>query len=147
MPDPDPTPAERLVVALNPSPEVRIAAAAAVARLAEEVGDEAVAMIADAAEHPPGIPRIEAATRAGITQRQLDYWTSRGLLATREEIHGRGLPSTYDPGEVVKARIMGSLVSLFEIKPSTAAALAEQILATGSAEVEGFKITRNGLAS
>jgi hypothetical protein len=142
------TPEDRLLVALAPSPGNRERAAATIAKLAADLGDvDLLDMIADAAEHPDGVASADVVARSAISYRQLDYWTRRGWLTAYDRTAGSGYVRSYHPREVVKARVMGSLVSLFSMAPGTASEIAEQILATGSAEVEGFKVTRNGIRS
>lgn len=144
-----PDPRDRLVVALKPRNAATLAAATkVVAQLAAEVADlDVVDQIAEAVENPVGISSVDAAERAAITYRQLDYWTTHGYVTALPGGTGHGSRRHYAPGEVVKARIMGSLVSLFSMSPGTASLVADQILASGSAEVGGFKVTRKGLAS
>jgi hypothetical protein len=145
MPTTDPR--ERLVVALDPSPEVREHAAAMVARLAAEIGDvDVVDQIATAAESPEGVPSADVVDRTGVSYRQLDTWTRAGYVLATHARGGSGTRRTYPPREVVKVRVMGSLTSLFTMGPGTASRVADEILATGSAEVGGFKITRKTVA-
>lgn len=141
-------PEERLVVALDPSPAVRTHAAAMVSRLAAEIGDvDVVDQIATAVESPEGVPSGDVVERTGVSYRQLDTWTRAGYLLTTHGGHGSGDRRRYAPREVVKARMMRSLTTLFTMSPRTASALAEQILATGAGEIGGFRITRKGLGS
>jgi hypothetical protein len=145
--DPPPrSPEDRLLVALDPSPSVRNHASAMVARLAAEIGDvDVLDQIATAAENPEGVGSADVVERTGVSYRQLDTWTRAGYVHARGS--GSGSRRVYAPREVVKIRIMFSIVSLFDMGPSTASLLADQILATGSAEIGGFRVTRKGLGS
>lgn len=49
----------------------------------------------------------ELIARAGITYRQLDYWTRRGaLVPLSESSPGSGCPRAWDPHEVRVARLL-----------------------------------------
>ncbi len=55
----------------------------------------------------------EAAKAAGVTYRQLDYWTRRGYLAARERRGtSSGFNRAYLPAEVRVAKWMGVLTAL-----------------------------------
>lgn len=143
------TPQDRLVEALRPSPANHDRVTRQVDKLTLDAGAGAVAAIAEAAEHPAGIGATETAQLAGVSYRQLDHWVRLGYLTPG---HRHGSSSTgqlrvFVPGDVQKARLMGSLVRLFEMNPSSAARVADQILDHGSAEVDGFRLTAKGLAS
>lgn len=149
MPIPTTAAPDRLLVALAPRrPEAERSARAAILRLAAECSEVEFDMITNAAENPSGVGLSEVARLSGVTYRQLDYWTRRGWIVPIERTHaGSGHPRTYPPAAVVKARIMGSLVSLFAMAPDRASAIAEEIVETGAAEVGGFRVTRKGLDS
>lgn len=142
---PTDTPATRLLVALDPSPNVRALAATIVAKFARELADpDLVDLVAAEVEgHPNAITTTELAKRAGISYRQADHWTTAGYLRPVVHADGKGSRRLFDDREVVRARIMGSLVNLIGLAPESAGGVATQILAVGSADVNGFHITRS----
>jgi len=78
---------------------------------------------------------------AGITYRQLDYWTRAGLLDGPRDI-GTGNARDWTTGQVSKARVMGTLVRA-GIGPRLAAELTDRFLADGYAQLApGLWITR-----
>jgi hypothetical protein len=145
-----PTPVERLGVGLRPrTPEVEAIVARRITELAAEVGDlDLVDAIADEVEHPSagGLPSAEVADRAGITRRQLSTWTTSGYLTPLPRPGGSGYPAYYGTDAVLKARLMGSLVNMLHQSPGAASETAEEILATGRAQVGPFVVTRRSLA-
>lgn len=141
----DPQLADRLVVALDPTPEARAIVARRIVEFADELGnDEALGDVVIAAENPPSIGSLELAARAGITYRQVNYWTTEGYLRPIDETAGSGNPKAFPPSEIIKARIMGSLVRHFTMSPAAAAGLAETIIRDGRAHVGPFTVTRDG---
>jgi hypothetical protein len=137
--------ADRLVVALDPDPETRALVARRVVEFAEQLGnDEALGDIVTAAENRPTIGGPELAARAGITYRQVNYWTTEGYLVPLGDNGGSGNPKQYPPAAIIKARIMGSLVRNFTMSPGAAAKVAEEIIRDGSAHVGPFTVTRDG---
>ena len=141
-------PETRIVVGLNPrTPEVLDLVKTHVARLAAEVSDVDVLYdLADAVETVEGTGGPELAQRAGVTYRQVDYWTAKGYLVPLDRPAGSGYVRTYPPEAVVKARLMGALVKLFDMAPASASTVADEIVAHGSAKVGGFTITKRTIA-
>jgi hypothetical protein len=139
----------RIVAGLAPrTPEVLDRVKTHIARLAAEVSDvDVLDQLADAVEAPEGTAGPDLAQRAGVTYRQVDYWTRLGLLTPEDRpAEGSGHVRTYGADQIVKARIMGALVKLFGMAPRAASEVAEEILAHGSAKVGGFTITKRTVA-
>ena len=65
----------------------------------------------------------DAVRLAGITYRQLDYWTRQGWLCPGVNFQGSGSNREWPPGEIEIARRMGLLVAA-GFRPEHAAALA-----------------------
>lgn len=92
----------------------------------------------------------ELTIKAGITYRQLDFWTRSGLLqADRPTVPdirqqhgsvGSGYPRTYSTEQ---ARICIAMARLVRagINPREARPMAEQMLRTGEASIGEFKVT------
>jgi hypothetical protein len=143
------SPEERLYVALAPrTPEVEAIAARLVVELAADLRDpETLELLVDAAEKNDAVPSGEVVQRAGISYRQLHYWTSAGLVTPLERKgESSGFRLAYPSSEVVKARIMGILVKPpWEMTPGSAAGLAAEIIENGSAEHGGFRLTKGSL--
>lgn len=138
---------DRLVVALDPTPETRAIVSRAIVGFAEELSDDALlGDVVTAAENPRSVTSSELAARAGVSYRQINYWTSEGHLVPDQPTEGRGsgTPLTYPPAAILKARLMGSLVRLFTMKPARAAELADEIVRDGKVRVGGFTLTRDG---
>lgn len=142
--------ADRLVVALDPSPETTEIVTRTITRLAAEVSEvdpDLLEELVVSAETPPAVGAAELAERAGVTYRQINYWTGAGHLETLpRKGSGSGHPIEYPPTTIVKARLMGSLVRLFDMGPATASTIADEILRTGSATHGGFTLTRGSLS-
>jgi hypothetical protein len=150
MTDPPADMTDRLVVALDPTPGTREIVTRRIVEFAAEIGDvEILSEVVDAAEHPEGVGASELADRAGVTYRQVNYWTGEGYLRTAPRPDGRtgsGIRYTYPAGTILKARVMGSLVRLFSMHPERASALADRIVNDGSVEIGGFRVSRDGLS-
>jgi hypothetical protein len=144
----DPNPAElvdRLVDALDPNPATRALVASRIAGFADELADaESLGDIVTAAENPTTIGAPELAARAGVTYRQINYWSTEGYLATDPETTGSGNAKAYPPGQILKARLMGSLVRNFTMSPRAASEIADEIVTNGRAHVGPFTVTRDG---
>lgn len=142
--------ADRLVVALDVSPATRELVSRRIVAFARELADdEQLGEVLTSAEHSEDpIGSADLALRAGVTYRQISYWTAEGYLASdvAADETGSGRPHTYPRASVVKARIMGSLVRLFAIPPSRASELADQIVADGRVELGSFTLTRETLS-
>jgi hypothetical protein len=135
---------ERLVVALDPSPSTREIVSRRIVEFAEQLADdELLGDVVTEIEDPTAIGAPELAARAGVSYRQINYWTSSGWLATTSDERGSGKPLAYPPSTIVKARILGSLVRMFAMSPARAAEIAETIVRDGRAEVGGFTITKD----
>jgi len=136
---------ERAVVALDPSPATRDLVSRRIVEFAEQLADdELLGDVVTEIEDPTAIGAPELAARAGVTYRQLNYWTSSGwIVPVSEGQRGSGTPLLYPPSTIVKARIMGSLVRMFAMAPARAAEIAETIVRDGRAEVGGFTITKD----
>lgn len=142
MPVPSTQAPDRLLVALHPrTPEVVRTVKATILRLAADCSQVEFDMIADAAENPDGLTSPQVVDLVGISYRQLDVWTVRGYLVA-DARGGSGNRRRYRPAVVVKARLMGSLVTMFDMSPGKASQIADEIVETGSAEVGGFRVTR-----
>jgi hypothetical protein len=136
--------AERLVVALDPSPATREIVSRRIVEFAEELADEQLlGDVVTQIEDPTAIGASELAARAGVSYRQINYWTSCGWIVPTSTERGSGRVLAYPPSTIVKARIMGSLVRMFAMTPARSAELAEQIIRDGSATVGGFTITKD----
>jgi hypothetical protein len=137
--------ADRLVVALDPNPATRALVAARIVEFAEELAnDETLGDVVIAAENPTTIGAPELAARAGVTYRQINYWTTEGYLVSDAETVGSGNAKAYPPGQIIKARLMGSLVRNFSMSPRSACDIADEIVRTGRAHVGPFTVTRDG---
>ncbi len=143
--DSDTLDAERTIVALRPrTPEVIDIVTRRIVEFAAELAaaDLDLSGVADVLEFPDGIGSLDVVQRAGITYRQLDYWTSHGWIPiSPRDGAGSGYSRLYPMSSVVKARIMGSLVNSLHMTPETASEVAETILRDGSADVDGFRIS------
>lgn len=136
--------AERLVVALDPSPATREIVSRRIVEFAEQLADdELLGDVVTEIEDPTAIGATELAARAGVTYRQINYWTTSGWLPTASEERGSGIPLLYPPSSIVKARILGALVRMFAMSPARAAEIADTIIRDGRAEVGGFTITKD----
>jgi MerR-like DNA binding protein len=139
--------ANRLVVALDPSPETRLIVARRIVEFADELADDVTLNdVVDAVENPPLIGAVELAARAGVSYRQVNHWTTEGYLSPVAESTGSGNPKNYPRSAIVKARIMGALVRNFTMRLDAAARVADEIIRTGTAHVGPFTVTRNGAA-
>jgi hypothetical protein len=138
--------ATRMTNALDPSPDTRRMVYDRVTEFARQLDDDAVlGEVVDAIEHPDPVTSVDLAAQAGVTYRQISYWTSSGWLTPVEgERVGSGNRLHYPPTMIAKARIMGSLVRMFSMSPARAAEIATEILDNGSAQVNGYTITREG---
>jgi hypothetical protein len=144
---PSAAPESRIVAGLDPrTPEVLDLVKTVITRLAAEVSDVELLDLADAVETAEGTGGPDLAQRAGVTYRQVDYWTTHGYLVPLDRPAGSGYVRTYPPEAVVKARIMGALVKLFDMSPASASTVADEIVANGSARVGGFTITKRAIA-
>lgn len=81
------------------------------------------------------------ADAAGITYRQLDYWTHRGYLKPVEinggNKSGTGNSRVFDKPEVLKARVLAALVN-----PLNASVVADELARNGCALIgEGLMLT------
>jgi hypothetical protein len=78
---------------------------------------------------------------AGITYRQLDYWTTRGWLRPRRHAHnpGAGNLRAYTDHEVRVAVLMGDLVRS-GVTPPRAAKVARLAASKGSARLGMFTV-------
>ncbi len=77
----------------------------------------------------------EAAKAAGVTYRQLDYWTRRGYLKARERRGASsGFNRAYLPVEVRVAKWMG-LLTAQGMAPSIAAGVARDLDRIGHARL------------
>lgn len=140
-------PGDRLVAALNPrTPEVTEAVKVHIARLASEISEVDLDAITDAVEAPEGIGTHDLAARAGISTRQVDYWTTKGWLYSTSSGQGSGHNRHYPADAVVKARVMGALVRLFTMDPGNASKVADEIVEAGAAVVGGYTITKRSIA-
>jgi hypothetical protein len=135
--------ADRLVVALDPSPATRALVARRIVEFAEQLDAETLDGVVLAAENTPPLSTADLAARAGVTPRQIRLWTAAGYL------HGKDAPGSGNPHEfgvdvIPTARIMGSLVHLFRMSPSVAYDVAQGILRDGRAAIGSFTVTRDG---
>jgi hypothetical protein len=138
-----PTPEDRLLVALAPGPENRDRVKTMIVRLAADLADvDLLDQVATAAEGQRTVTTTQLAERAGVTYRQVDYWTRHGYLTPLPGHTGQGYPRAYPVDQIVKARIMGSLAKLFAYNHDGAARIAEEIMTSGSAQVGGYTLRR-----
>jgi len=88
-------------------------------------------------EAPHRLGAQEFARAAGITYRQLDFWTRGALIASTRDRVGSGYPRSYDPAEVPVARLMGQLVAagLFNRDARLAHEYARRLHRDGRADV------------
>lgn len=78
---------------------------------------------------------------AGISYRQMDYWTRAGWLNGHRDIEGSGYPRLYDQDECDVAKILGLLVEHTRIPPHIGIDIARALHA-GETPVAGqFTIT------
>lgn len=68
----------------------------------------------------------EAAARAGVTYRQLDYWARAGHLTPSVEADGSGTKRRYTTAEVDQAQILGRLHAL-GVRPGPATNISEYL--------------------
>jgi hypothetical protein len=136
---------DRLVVALNPSPEVRAIAARRAVEFAAELGDvNLLERVVLAVESPGAIGTAELAERAGASLRQIRWWTEAGYLPAMPREHtGHGHPITYPASTIVKARLMATLVRLFGMALPAANIVANELITTGRAQAGTFTLTRD----
>lgn len=59
---------------------------------------------------PVSLTNEEAVEAAGISRRQLGYWSSRGLISPQPRREKSGVPVLWTPEEVVVVMWMGRLV-------------------------------------
>lgn len=148
---PEATPQARLAAALRPAADNADRLARQLEKLGNEIsealGPDVMAQIADCAEQPEGVGSHEVERLANITYRQLDSWTRAGYLCPFATGTGSGQRRYYPPGEVSKARTMGTLTRLFGMTPGMASRYADQLEQQGNVEVGGFRLTRQGLRS
>jgi len=87
---------------------------------------------------------VELTTRAGITQRQLHYWTDRGYLIPHDLDPfvggGSGHSLEWTNGECEVARLMGLLTSA-GVMPAAAHTAARQLAAGRPAQLGSFTLT------
>lgn len=76
----------------------------------------------------------EAATTARVTYRQLDYWTTHGLIRTKVANPGTGNHRTYTEHEVRVLTLMAQLVKA-GIEPRSAAKVARQVVTYGEGRI------------
>lgn len=90
-------------------------------------------------EEPEGLNVTEMLHRAGITYRQLDFWTSRKYLhlVGREQGQGTGVKRLWAPGEDAVALLMNILGQNAGIKPDVACGFARRLLDGGWIQVLG----------
>lgn len=81
----------------------------------------------------------ELATAAGITYRQLDYWTRTGLIRSREPSPGSGYVRAYPLTEAAFARLLKQLLDA-GVNLRAAVDLARDLLAHGHAHLGGIRI-------
>jgi hypothetical protein len=138
----------RIVVALNPrTDEVKQIVSRRIVEFARQLASadlDDLGDVADVLEFPDGLGSNDVVQRAGITYRQLHYWTTHGYISTTRDSQGSGTPLLYPMGSVIKARVMGSLVNSLHMTPEAASDVADTILRDGSADVAGFRITSGG---
>lgn len=78
--------------------------------------------------------------RAGITFRQLDWWTRTGILNARPRtVHDSGYPREYPAIEVVVACLVKQLLD-GQVELRRAAEVARELLDTGTSNIAGFPI-------
>jgi len=78
--------------------------------------------------------------KAGISFRQLDFWTRAGLLTAEREGTGPGYPREYSDAE---ARVVVTMARLVRggVAPRTAADMARHMETTGEARLGGYRVT------
>jgi hypothetical protein len=137
---------DRIVTALEPHAAARLVRDQ-IDTLANAVADtELMCQVADAMEGITHLSTEDTATRAEITARQLRYWTQQGWLVPDPRIgQGPGHPCTYPLNQVLKAKVMGSLVNVLKLDPAVASEAAPQIVELGSAHVGPYVVTKRGL--
>lgn len=89
------------------------------------------------------ITATRLADRAGITYRQLDFWTRAGhITATpRPVFHGSGCPREYEDAEARTVVEMAHLVRA-GLPPKVARHVAEELLTTGRAALGVYRLER-----
>ena len=85
------------------------------------------------------ISSTDLATRAGLSYRQLDYWTRVGYLTPINPDQGCGTVRYYPRSEVPAATLIGRLVSA-GLTPQVARLHARELLDTGTTQIAGFTI-------
>lgn len=78
--------------------------------------------------------------RAGVTYRQIDYWTRVGLLEPIKPDVGRGRTLLFADDQIPIAQYMGQLTDL-GVQPRTARDIAGQLVDQGRAQLGPFAIT------
>lgn len=94
------------------------------------------------------ITAIQAVALAGITYRQLDYWTTQGYIRPRRNIGanpGSGRQRQYTERE---ARILCTMAALVDdgLDPKSAALVARRLEMHGTAYLGGLTLTSAGAA-
>lgn len=75
----------------------------------------------------------EFTAAAGVSYRQLDYWTRRGVIRTADQDHeGSGIHRRYLAADVPVVRLMGRIQGLNLSDVETVRGLAEYLLGEGS---------------
>lgn len=75
----------------------------------------------------------EFTAAAGVSYRQLDYWTRRGVIRTADQDHeGSGIHRLYLAADVPVVRLMGQIQGLKLGDVETVRGLAEYLLGEGS---------------
>lgn len=83
----------------------------------------------------------ETADAAGISFRQLDYWTRTGKIRAlpRGPDASSGRPRYYPPEEVAAVTLMADLVR-DGLQPNAAIAYARELLETGTTRIAGMTV-------
>lgn len=114
-----------------------------VRRVVREAEDATVLMFRSsyAPKAPDGhVTSVELQERAGITYRQLDYWTRTGYLRTSTKAEpGTGNARFYPASEVPVAALAHRLLGE-GLSPAAASRIARELVETGTSSVAGIRL-------
>jgi DNA-binding transcriptional MerR regulator len=95
----------------------------------------------DAEAPPDHLLATEFTAAAGVSYRQLDYWTRRGVIRTADQDHeGSGIHRRYLAEDVPVVRLMGQILGARLNDVETVRGLAEHLLGEGDATLGPIRI-------
>lgn len=91
------------------------------------------------------ITAADAARKARVSYRQLDYWTTHGLIRVKEANPGTGNRRRYTEREVRVLTLMARLVKA-GVEPRAASKIARQIVTRGAGRLGPLVVTERSAA-